>query len=100
MFRRTRTLAAAIFGSAVLATGVGAPLALASNQNQGDALVNVQVGDITVQDINVAVAANIVATACDLIEADVLVLAQQVDATGQKQTFCSTDGGKVRIRQN
>jgi hypothetical protein len=50
---------------------------------QQDGLVNVEIGDVTIlEEVDVAVAANVVANVCAMVVADVLVLAQQVDATG------------------
>jgi hypothetical protein len=79
---------------------LGAPAtALAANQTQ-DGLVNVQIGDITLQDIDVGVAAGIAATVCGVDVGPVIVLANQVDATSRKATICKTDSGPVRLRQN
>jgi hypothetical protein len=63
----------------LLAFGSAAPV-LAQNQ---DGLVNVVIGDVTIlEEVDIALAANVVANVCALVVADVLVLAQQVDATG------------------
>jgi hypothetical protein len=78
----------------------GAPAtALAANQTQ-DGLVNVQIGDVTLQDINVGVAADIAATVCGVDVGPVILLAQGVDTTSRKATICKTDSGPVRLRQN
>ncbi len=48
-----------------------------------DGLVNVSIGDVTIlEEVDVAVAARVAANVCALVVADVLVLAEQVDATG------------------
>jgi hypothetical protein len=72
--------------------------ATAANQQQ-TGLVNVQVGDIMIRDVNVAVAAEVVAQVCAIAEVDALVLAEQVDASGAKELVCRT-AGPVRIRQD
>jgi hypothetical protein len=62
----------------LLAFGSAAPV-LAQVQ---DGLVNVAIGDVTIlEEVDVALAANVVANVCALVVADVLVLANQVDAT-------------------
>ena len=84
----------ALFGGAV-----AAPAAVA--QQKADGLVNVQIGDITIEDVNVGVAAGIAATACDLVDVtNVAVLANQTDQTSRSTTVCRTDGGKVKFTQN
>jgi hypothetical protein len=95
---KARKFLAGVFATALMAVGVAGP-ATAANQEQ-TGLVNVQIGDIMIRDVNVAVAANIVATVCAIAEVDALVLAQQVDASGTKELVCRTDGGPVRIRQD
>jgi len=60
---------------------LGIPTA-ATAQTQ-DGLVNVMIGDVTIlEDVSVAVAANVVANVCALVKANVLVLAQGVDTSG------------------
>ena len=49
--------------------------------------MNVAIGDITVQDVNVGVAANIAATVCGVKVGSVVVLATQLDATGNERTL-------------
>ena len=67
----------------------GSSTALAANQNQGDGLVAVQVGDVTLYDlIDVNAAVGVVASLCDT-NVNVAVLAA-VDATGKKATICKT----------
>jgi hypothetical protein len=82
---------------------LGAPVAAhAANQDQGDGLVNVQIGDIQIlNDSPITVAAAVAASACDLVDVgSVAVLASQVDSTNRSQTVCKTETGPVRIRQN
>jgi hypothetical protein len=72
----------------------------AAGQQQQDGLVNVAIGDITVQDINVGVAATVAATVCDVKVGPIAVLARQVDRTGVERTVCQTDAGPVMLQQN
>jgi hypothetical protein len=94
--------AAAMLSGPMMATPTDT---LAANQKQGDGLVNVQVGDITLQNIAITAAVPIVASVCPAVAADVdafVLAAQNVDATGQKQTVdCTTAGDQdVLIKQN
>lgn len=83
----------------VMAGGVAAASGAATQK--ADGLVNVQIGDITVQDVNVGVAAQVVATACDLVDVGaVAVLVTSVDTNSAQYTFCRTDAGKVKVTQN
>ena len=59
--RRTKVFLASMFASALLFAGVAAP---ASAQQQQDGLVNIIIGDITIRDVNVGIAANIAAAIC------------------------------------
>jgi hypothetical protein len=95
---RARRFLATLFATVLVVFALSGPATAAQQEQNG--LVNVQIGDIMIRDIDVAVAANIVAEVCVLAEADVLVLAQQVDASGTKQLVCRTEGGPVRIRQD
>ena len=59
----------------------------------GDGLVNVMVGDITIlEDVNVAVAARVVAAICDLNVGPVVVLGRAVDrGTVTEDEVCTVD---------
>ncbi len=93
-------VAGGVFAGSLLLTGAVALPAQAATQT-ADGLVNVQIGDITIQDVNVAVAAQVVATACDLVDVtNVAILVSQVDQTSRKETFCKTEAGKVTVKQN
>ncbi len=94
---RTLRVTTGVFAGSLLLTGAFALPAQAAEQ-KADGLVNVQIGDITIQDVNVAVAATIVATACDLVDVTAAVLA--VDTTSRSTTFCRTEDGKVKVTQN
>ena len=82
----------------------GAHTGTASAQTQ-DGLVNVVVGDVTIlEDVNVAVAANVAAEICgvDVGPAAFAVLgrATAVDLGGKTATICRVDGQRVQITQN
>jgi hypothetical protein len=86
---------------------LSAPMAVAPSAAQAqvqDGLVNVVIGDVTIlEDVNVAVAANVVAQICGLQVQQVQVLATSVDATGTQRTVCTTRGRRgqeVIITQN
>ena len=100
MKARTARVSTGVFAGSLLLTGAFALPAQAAEQ-RADGLVNVQIGDITIEDVNVAVAAGIAATACDLVDVtNVAVLANQVDQTSRSATVCRTEGGKVKFTQN
>jgi len=97
MRRLLVSMAAAALLSAPM---VAAPAStLAATQ---DGLVNVYVNDVEVaKDVNVGVAAQVVASVCAIVDADVAALASQVDQTGQPQTIaCPATGDAIRILQN
>jgi hypothetical protein len=86
--------------TALLGSGIGAPVAAAQPQQDQNGLVNVAVGDITVSDVNVGVAANIVAAVCGVSVGPVVVLATQVDRSGVTQTAtCPATGGMFTFTQ-
>jgi len=74
--------------------GATAP-AMAQEQ---DGLVNVMIGDITIEDVNIGVAAQVAANVCGVKVGPVAVLARQVDRSGKTRTVCET--GDVRLTQN
>jgi hypothetical protein len=90
--------AAALGGVLFIMSLTGASAAPSTTQ---DGLVNVAAGDVTIlQDINAAVAAQVVANICGLQVGPVAILANQVDAGGPTQTFCSAAGAPLMITQN
>jgi hypothetical protein len=93
-----RTIAGA-FAGAVAVTGVSATPVEAAIQNQ-DGLVNVAVGDITISDVNVGVAAQVAAEVCGVKVGPVAVLGRAVDRSGVTRTVCTTDQGPVTLSQN
>ncbi len=97
MIYRTRRLAALLLTSALMLVAV--PMAAAATQNQ-DGLVNVAIGDITITDVNIGVAAQIAATICGVKVGPVAVLGAAVDLSGATRTVCTTDQGPVTLTQN
>jgi len=88
---------------ATLALGVGLAFGApnAAEAQQQDGLVNVNIGDVTIlENVQVGVAAQIVAQICGLRVGPVAVLARQVDRTGQARTVCTAEQGDITIEQN
>jgi hypothetical protein len=85
MLEKTRRIIGTVAVSAVLIGGSAAP-ALA--QVEQDGLVNVNIGDVTIlENVQVAVAANLIANVCANVDANVALLAAlTVDETGQDFT--------------
>jgi hypothetical protein len=87
-----------LFAGAALATGVATP---ASAQPVQDGLVNVAVGDVTIlEDVNVAVAAQVAAAICGVKVGPVAVLGRAVDRSGETENICPSANGPVDIEQN
>jgi hypothetical protein len=82
----------------LLTFGSAAP-ALAQIQ---DGLVNVAIGDVTIlDDVDVALAANVVANVCALALVDALVLVNNVDQTGTPFTCTQRGSGRpVAVTDN
>jgi hypothetical protein len=97
MRRFIASIAAAALLSSPLAAGPSA--AFAATQ---DGLVNVYVSDLEIaKDVNVGVVAQVVATMCANVNADVNALASQVDQTDLPQTIdCPATGDEIIIAQN
>jgi xanthosine utilization system XapX-like protein len=94
-----KTAAGALMGGSLLFTGMGVAQAAPPIVTQ-DGLVNLNIGDVTVlQDVEVAVVAQVVAQVCD-IDVDAAVLGE-VNSTGEPQTVCTIqDLGPITVRQN
>ena len=96
-----KRLMAIFFAMALLAIALAVPISPASAQQQeGDGLVVVQIGNIRdVVDVNAA--ANIVAQACGVSVEAVIGVISDIDSGDRNQaTFCRTDTGRVIVRQN
>jgi hypothetical protein len=98
-----KTAAGALMGGSLLFTG-GMGLAQAAPLNVQDGLVNVGLGDVTLlENVNVGVAANVVAAICGLqvpVNADVLSQVTAVDESSTNDTVCEVAGGPVEVQQN
>jgi hypothetical protein len=94
---RAKKLLVTLFAGAMLVGGAAAP---AGAQVQQDGLVNVAIGDITIEDINVGVAAAVAANVCGVRVGPVAILATQVDRSGAQRTVCTTGDQDVVISQN
>jgi hypothetical protein len=69
--------------------------------NVGDGLVNVQIGNVSVlNNVDIGVAAGIVAQICDISVSNVAVLAEQVDKSGKSRTVCTANGQDIILTQN
>ena len=89
-----------VFAAGIAMAGFAAP-ASAAEQTQGDGLIQVQVGDITITDaVDIGVAAQIAANICDVKVGPVAVLGVAVDRSGGDRTVCTTDQGDVTLTQN
>ncbi len=69
---------------------------------QQTGLVNVEIGDVTIEDVNVALAAQIVAAICPGVTVgDVAVIARQVNREGdESEVICTVNGRDVTISQD
>jgi hypothetical protein len=95
---RAKRAFAAVCATTMLAGSAAAPAMAATTVQDG--LVNVAVGDITVQDMNVGVAANVAANACGIAVGPVTALATNVDNTSTPVTVCQTATQTVTLLQN
>ena len=94
---------ATVFAGTVLAVGVASP-ASAQRVDQ-DGLVNVNVGDVTLEDtVDLNVAAAVAATLCGIevgpLSIAVLGQAVAVYRSGNDRTICDTAAGPVTIVNN
>jgi hypothetical protein len=96
MLSRVKKTAATLCVTAMATVAVAAPAGAQQNQ---DGLVNVAIGDITIEDVNVGVAAVVAAALCDVQVGPIAVLARQVDRSGDSQNVCPAFGG-IDFEQN
>ena len=95
-----KVLSAAAIGGVLFITSLTGAGAAPNNTTQ-DGLVNVAAGDVTIlQDVNAAVAAQVVANVCNVVVGPVALLATQADLTGASSTFCAADGAPIAITQD
>ena len=95
---RCRRVTATFCATALASVAIAAPAS--AQQQQQNGLVNVAIGDITIQDVNVGVAALVAAQVCGVQVGPVVVLATRVDATSQQRTVCELQTGDVVLTQN
>ena len=63
--------------------------------------MNVQIGNVRVlNNLNIGVAAEMVAQICGISVSNVAILAEAVDRSGNEQTVCRANGGPITILQN
>ena len=98
MKRMQRSIVALLMAG-TLSLGFAGP---AAAQLIGDGLVNVQVRNITIlEDVEIAVAAEVIALICDVQVGPVAVLGEAVDVSGAKSEVCRVDGNApITITQN
>lgn len=89
--------AVCVAASAALVAGAAGT---ASAQPVQDGLINVAIGDVTIlEDVNVAVAAQVAAQICGLKVGPVAVLGRAVDRSGETTTVCEAPFGDVVFEQ-
>jgi hypothetical protein len=100
MARYVRKSIVTLFAGVAIVTGVATPAS--AQPNQQDGLVNVNIQNVEIiEDVNIGVAAQIAANACDLVNVgQVAVLARAVDRSGDSETVCTTEQGDVILEQN
>jgi hypothetical protein len=92
-------LVAVLCSTALVGGAVAAPVAGA--QVVQDGLVNVVIGDVTVlENVEIGVAAQLVAQVCGVKVGPVAVIGNAVDRSGKSRTVCESDQGDVTITQN
>ena len=83
-----------------------APAQADGHRTSQDGLVNVNVGDVMIDDlVDVALVANVVANVCDAVDvgpvaAGVLGKARATDASGRDMTVCMSGTDPVTLTQN
>jgi hypothetical protein len=93
---RFKLIALSIVSASLLVVGISP--AAAQNNAQQTGLVNVSLGDVDIlNNVNLAVAANVAATVCG-VDIPVAVLARQIIAGGG-DTICETDAGPLNVEQ-
>jgi hypothetical protein len=99
---RIKKLMVVVIVAAMIAVGVAGPASAKNNTVIQDGLVNVAVGDVTIlEDVNIAVAADVVAQVCGL-NVDVVagIIADVDTGATRKYTFCKVEDGQVKVTQN
>ena len=83
----------ALVVAGTLSLGLAVPAAVQAQVQSG--LVNVAIGDITIQDIGIGIAAQVAAAVCGLNVGPVAVLAVQAVRTSNPVTVCTTSQGDL-----
>jgi len=85
-------------GALLVAVALSLSLAGSAAAQVQDGLVNVMVGDVTIlQDVNIGVAALVVATICDVKVGPVAVLGRAVDLSSAPDQVCTVDNPMTPI---
>jgi hypothetical protein len=75
------------------------PAPAGGNNSNQQGLINVSLGDVAIlNNVNVAVAANVLVTVCNVDIAAAILAVQAVGDAGQ--TFCETSAGAIRMTQS
>jgi hypothetical protein len=94
---RSRLVISSVLGASLLLAGF-APAAMAANNSRQVGLVNVSTGDVDLlNNVNIGVAANVIATVCD-VTVPVAVLATQIIQDGSA-TYCTGTAAPITITQ-
>jgi hypothetical protein len=96
MLVRLKKTAATACVTAVAVVAVAAP----ANAQTSDGLINVTIGDITLEDVRIGVAAAVAANICGVQVGPIVLEAREVDATSTQRTVCESDVGDVVFTQN
>lgn len=94
---RSRLVFTSVLAASLLVGGV-APAAMAANNSRQAGLVNVSTGDVALlNNVNIGIAANVIATVCD-VTVPVAVLATQI-VGGASATYCTGTTAPITITQ-
>jgi hypothetical protein len=93
------TAGAALGGSLFFTAGLG--IALAQPDTADDDLVNLTIGNVsTLEDVNIAAAAQIAAAVCGVDVGPVTTSVEGVDTTGTETVVCTNNLGAISVSQN
>lgn len=96
--RILRTGGVAAASAIALSLSLAAP---AQAQPVQDGLVNVNVGDVTIlQDVNIALAAQVAAQICGVKVGPIAVIGRAVDRSGATEVACQSEQGPITFSQN
>jgi hypothetical protein len=94
---KSRLVISSVLAASLLVAGI-VPAAMAANSSRQAGLVNVSTGDVALlNNVNIGVAANVIATVCD-VTVPVALLATQIIADGGA-TFCTGTAAPITITQ-